>query len=255
MLVRDVILYFALKYKGDWNLIYKAIKDLEDIDVDEYDDLKKKLKANFITILDNEYPEKLKNISRPPYVLFYYGNIDLLNCNNTLAVVGSREISSYGKKATNKILNELKGEPLVLVSGLAKGTDTIAHKVALENEIPTIAILGTGIDTCYPQENFMLYDEIKEKGLLMSEYPFKESVPKEAFSFRNRIITGLSKFVFVPDIHERSGTLVSVRYALSQGKDIFTLPYPIFEDNLANKLIQEGAKLITSGEDIVEEFE
>ena len=254
MLVRDIIIYFSLKYKGNFTSIYEAINRLEPADEKEYEVLKSKVKCGMVTILDNEYPEILKTINKPPFVLYYYGDISLLKHRNILGIVGSRNINSYASSAVTKIINEMENKDFVIVSGLAKGVDSLAHKLALNNSISTIAVLGTGIEYCYPIENFDLYDNIKENGLVISEYPFRENVPQNAFPFRNRIITALSNWVFIPDAHKNSGSMISLRYALEQGKDIFTIPYSIFEDNIANTLIQEGAKLICKGEDIEEEF-
>lgn len=254
MQVNEILLYFSLKYKGDWENIFNAIKSLSPVDEEEFIRLKEKNKASYITIMDEEYPLELKNINRPPFVLYYYGNIDYLKYRNRLAVVGSREPSNYGERATRYILSQVIGEEVVFISGLAKGIDSIAHTIALEKRIPTIAVLGTGIDYCYPKENFWIYEKIKQEGLILSEYPYKDTVSKDSFSQRNRIITGISSFVFAPDIKDRSGTLVSIRYALAQDKDVFVLPYSIFEENVSNRLIQDGAKIIIDAISIMEEF-
>lgn len=254
MQVREVMLYFSLKYKGVWEDIYEAIKSFVPIDEEEFKLLKEKNEASYVTIVDEEYPKSLKNINRPPFVLYYYGKYEYINYMNTMAVVGSREPSQYGIKATQSVLSRVNGNEVVFVSGLARGIDTIAHKIALENNIPTIAVLGTGIDYCYPKENYELYEDIKKYGLILSEYPYKENVSNKNFSQRNRIITGISRFVFAPDVKDHSGTLISIRFALAQDKDVFVFPCSIFEDSIANKLIQDGAKLIIEPIDIIEEF-
>ncbi len=251
----DVILYFSYKYDGNWNLIHDAFLRKENIDWDKINEIKKNIKCSYVTIMDKgRYPEFLYQISKPPFILYYYGNLNLVNNDNILGVVGPREPCDYSLKTTKKIIEGLEAEDCVIISGMAKGIDTMAHLTALNNNIPTIAVLGTGIDSVYPKENFELYERIKMDGLILSEYPEKVEVTKDSFSFRNRIITGISHFVFIPEVKKYSGTNVSLKYALNQGKDIFTLPYFISEDNLCNSLIQDGAKLIISSKDIIEEF-
>lgn len=254
MNVREIICYFAIKYKGDWDKIKEAFTKMEKIDDEEIIKKVESLKCNYITLMDEDYPRCLKNIYKPPFILFYYGDINLLKYKHYLGVVGSRDYSSYGEKATLSLLSGLKNLNPVIVSGLAYGIDTIAHKCALENDFKTIAVLGTGIDYCYPKENYRLYDEIKQKGLLISEYPFKECVSRNTFANRNRIIVGLSQKILIPEVKQNSGTLISVRFALNDGKDIFVVPHSIFDNDFGNTLIQEGAKLVSSSKDIVEEF-
>lgn len=158
------------------------------------------------------------------------------------------------KKSLKKVIQELQSQ-LVIVSGLAKGIDTTAHLTAIETKAPTIAILGSGIDLCYPKENQKIYDYIKENGLLISEYPLDTAPNQYHFPTRNRLIAALSKATLVVEASEKSGTAYTIQAALEFGKDILCIPHSIFsEHHYTNRLIREGATLIEKGQDILEEF-
>jgi hypothetical protein len=158
---KEVLGYLSIKHSGDWVKVYNSIKAKESISTAEVEQVISECKNNFITILDEEYPEFLKNIYRPPLVLFYKGDISLLKEKRLLAVVGTREPSSYGVFATEKIISELD-KNIVIVSGLARGIDATAHKYAMNNGLKTVAFLGCGINYIYPAENFKLYKDIEE---------------------------------------------------------------------------------------------
>lgn len=248
---RECLCYFAMLYKGDWDDIYNAILKHEEINEETYKDLFSKLKANYITLLDKEYPQFLKNIYKPPFVLFYYGDLSLIKDESKLiGIVGSRNYSQYGKRATKEIVSDLKNK-YIIVSGLAKGIDAIAHESAIENGGKTVAILGCGIDTCYPSENYYLYKEIKKNHLLMSEYPFAQESTPVNFPIRNRIVVGLSKALIVAEAYQMSGTLISVRLALETGKTVMCIPYQIGLNSMCNELIKEGAFLVENSRDII----
>lgn len=245
-----LLAYLAIKYKGDWDLIYNAIITKEMYERSVIDEEISKLKCKFVTALDNDYPFQLKNIYKAPFVLFYYGDITLAqNMNRCLAVVGSRNASDYGLKMTRKILEGLCPEKII-VSGMAVGIDAEAHRSAIRNFGKTIAVLGCGIDYCYPSENLDLYLELKENHLILSEIPNKEFRPIETFAFRNRIITGLCKGVLVPEIHPKSGTNISVNFALQQDREIMIVPYRADENSESNRIIKQGANLVESAEDV-----
>jgi DNA processing protein len=198
---------------------------------------------------DKEYPETLLQLSDPPKCLYCLGDVSLLK-NRCIGIVGSRKFSDYGEKVTNKIINVLKGKDVVILSGLARGIDTIAHEAALRNNLKTIAVLGVGIERIYPKENFYLYQKIKKEGLIISEYPYKEVVCKNSFVLRNRLIAGLSTKLLVPELQDKSGTLITVRFALSFGKEILVVPTSIFSTTYNNQLIFQGATPILEGKDI-----
>ena len=250
--MKEVLIYFALKYKGDWKRIYEAINLKEEVEEKSIQEEIAKVKCNIVTIIDENYPKQLKNIYQPPFVLFYYGDLSLLDNHFILGIVGSREVSDYGKKSCNKIIDEIRKEDVVILSGLAKGIDSLAHEGAIRNNLKTVAVLGTGIDYCYPKENFYLYREIKKNGLLISEYPYKELVNKNSFALRNRLIAGLSSKIFVPDVQDKSGTIITIRFGLNYGKEILVLPCSIFESMYNNYLIFQGATPILDGKDIFE---
>lgn len=217
---RDIIAYLALKHNGDWDSIYKDIHDKAYAGSEEkIKEALEKLKCNYITIIDDEYPKCLKLNYKPPFILFYYGDITLLNnCENNVAVIGSRQCSSYGIEMTEKIVSSIARD-VTIVSGLARGIDSIAHKSAINSGGKTIAVLGSGIDYCYPKENRALYEEIKNNHLLLSEFPFMCEPNKENFPFRNRIIAALSKVVVVTEASYKSGTSTTVSWALELGKN------------------------------------
>ena len=250
---QDILLYFALKHLGDWDKIYTSIKNKDRFDDEEFISLKTKLKSFYVTIIDDSYPEYLRHSFKPPFVIFYYGDLDLLMLNNRITVVGSRDCSSYGEQATQIIVSELAKENYVIVSGLARGIDTIAHKAAIDAMGKTIAVLGSGIDYCYPKQNKALYDKIKNEHLLISEYPFDECASKDNFPKRNRLLAAIGNAVLVSEFKMPSGTSITISCALNLGKDIYCVPFPINKENSNNKLIKEGAILVTSAFDIMED--
>lgn len=253
---RKILIYLAIKYRGDWDAIYEAVKNRVLMKPQDIEDAVSTLSCNAITFFDKEYPEELKKIFRPPFVLFYEGNISLLNngIRNKIAIVGTREPSAYSISALEKIVEGLN-ENIVVVSGLAKGIDGYSHRFAIKYKRNTIAILGSGLDYCYPIENEDIYNEIKEKHLLMSEYPPGVVPSQDKFPARNRIIMGLSKVVFVPEAKRRSGSMITVALALDAGKDILCLPSNNYGDSGCNLCIKNGAHLVENADDINDFFD
>jgi DNA processing protein len=252
---RDIIIYLAVKYDGDWNAIYSAIKQKELVDQKEIDALLGQLKCQTVTIIDDNYPESLKKIYKPPFVLFYYGDLSFIDDEvRSLAVIGSRQPTNYGLTMGRTITSDLVKDRITIISGLAKGIDGLAHQVAIDEGGKTIAVLGSGIDRCYPKENLHLYQNIKQNHLLISEYPNHIAPNKDHFPWRNRIIAGLAQGVFVVEAKKQSGTLITVGYALYLGKDVYVLPHPANVDSSCNRLIKDGAILIESANDILEEM-
>lgn len=250
--MEELILYLALKYEGDFKKIYEALLKKEQVDEELKNELKKNLKANYTTIFSNDYPEALKSINCPPFVLFYYGNLDLLN-KKTIGVVGTHKVNNYGYQATQKFVKQLVEEEYVIISGMEQGVDTIAHQTAITHCGKTIAILGTGIDYCYPHENENLYTELKMKHLVMSEYPFMVNPNQRLFPFRNRIISGLSSSLLVTQAQLKSEVMITASYALEQGKEIYCVPERYDDYGGCNELIKNGAMLITNVKDITDE--
>jgi len=245
---KKLLLNLAVYYNGDWDQIYNHISQKleppEDIDDS---------KLNYITILDDDYPLSLKHSLKPPFVLFYKGNINLLKRKNLIGVSGSREVSEYGKIACKTIVSKLTRDNIVIVSGLAKGIDTIAHLTTITRHGETIAVIGNGLDIVYPLDNKGLVDDILDhNGLILSEYPLGVQPAPEHFPMRDRIIAGISDLLIIPECKEKSGTLITVQYAVADGKDIYVVPHPIDDNTYNNELIKQGAYCITSGEDILE---
>lgn len=179
---------------------------------------------DIISILDKKYPAILREIYNPPICLYIKGNKEILN-NHNIAIVGCRESSDYGRRIAQKFSNELVKQNINIVSGLAKGIDSYAHLGALYGKGKTIAVLGNGLDTIYPQENKYLAKKIIENnGAIISEYPLGTNPQKMNFPARNRIISGISKGILVVEAKKKSGTLITVDFALEQGRDVFVVP-------------------------------
>ncbi|MCI9016692.1 MAG: DNA-protecting protein DprA [Clostridia bacterium] len=232
-------------------LDYKYKKDLE-----KYIDYMKKYKIDVITIQDKEYPKKLKNIYSAPILLYTKGNKNILN-ESSISVIGCRQCSKYGEKIAKKISYELAKNKINIVSGLARGIDSFAHIGSLEAKGKTIAILGSGLDRIYPKENIYLYDSIiNSEGLILSEYIIGTPPNRLNFPERNRIVSGISNGTVVIEAKEKSGTLITVDFALEQGKEVFVVPGNITSETSkgTNNLIKQGAKLVTCVEDILEEY-
>jgi DNA processing protein len=207
-----------------------------------------------ITYQDELYPAKLMNIyDRPPF-LYVRGNLNKDDIN--IAVVGSRLASTYGKYTTEKISRELALKGLTIVSGMARGIDSVAHRGALTARGRTIAVLGSGLDVIYPPENKKLFTDIIQNGAVISEFP-PGTPPRSAnFPTRNRIISGMSYGVVIVEAGEKSGSLITARLALEQGREVFAVPGSIDSAGSrgTNKLIKQGAKLIENTDDILEEI-
>lgn len=224
---------------------------------------------DIIHIYENDYPQKLKEIYDFPISLYIKGNKEILNKNN-IGIVGCRECSNYGKETAKYFAYNLSKQNINIVSGLAKGVDSYAHLGNLstyyENEKnvnikktsrycgKTIAVLGNGLDTIYPKENIELANKIIEiGGAIISEYPCGTKIDKMNFPARNRIISGISSGIIVIEAKEKSGTLITVDFALEQGRDVFVVPGNINSINSVgtNDLIKQGAKMVTTYEDII----
>ena len=201
------------------------------------------------------YPALLNEIYDPPLVLYLKGKISLLN-KISVAVVGCRRASFSGLGQAGRISEGLSRRDICVVSGLARGIDTAAHKGALKGSGGTIAVLGSGLKCVYPPENKFLFDEISRNGILMSEFPLSTAVHKGNFPRRNRIISGLSLGVVVIEAAQRSGSLITANLALSQNREVFAMPGAANSINAkgTNKLIKEGAKLVENVDDIIEEL-
>jgi len=206
-----------------------------------------------LTLSDKTYPSRLRKIPDPPAKLYLKGSDLSLFNRPSIAVIGSRKNNDYGRNVTQKLVRELVENGFAIISGMARGIDTIAHEAALEAGGKTIAVLGSGIDVIYPRENGELYQMIQ---LVISEFPPGTKPLKENFPQRNRIVAGLANGVLVIEAAKRSGTLITARQAAEQGKDVFAVPGPITSPLSEGTawLIKQGAKLVYSVNDILEEF-
>jgi DNA processing protein len=215
-----------------------------------------KEKAFIVTACDYDYPRKLLEIDGAPCILYVRGSLENIN-NLCIAVVGSRKATGYGKWAAERFTRELSELGVNIVSGLAVGIDSVAHKTALKCGAKTAGVIACGIDVVYPKINEQLYNEIAEKGgAVITEYTFGMQPMPNNFHDRNRIISGLSDGVLVIEAQERSGTLITAGHAADQGREIFAVPGNI--DSIyskgTNSLIRDGAKITTTLDDIIEEI-
>ncbi len=216
--------------------------------------LQKEIKI--ITRIDKNFPKLLNQIPDPPIALYIKGSLQL-DFPRVIAIVGTRKPTFYGKQVTERFTRDLLMQGFTIISGMARGIDGIAHRTALDNQGKTIAVFGCGVDIIYPPEHKALYgDIIALGGSVISEVPPGHTVIKGLFPSRNRIISGLSLGVLVTEGAEKSGSLITSRYAAEQGREVFAVPGPITSYLSAGptKLIKEGAKLVTNVEDILEEL-
>ncbi|GMQ60465.1 DNA-processing protein DprA [Vallitalea sediminicola] len=263
---------YLLNYFDEPKNIWKAtdelseVKGLREIDrksiiesrnqekIIEYYNRINKNNIKFYSIDDDLYPENLKNIYDYPYGIYVKG--DLEEKLPIIAIVGARRCTEYGREVAKLFGRELAKMGIIIISGMARGIDTAAHKGALEGKGKTYAVLGSGVNICYPKENYKLMDDISHNGALISEFPVNQ-IPKPGnFPLRNRIISGISDGVLVIEAAGKSGSLITADQALEQGKDVYSIPGRI-TDKLSegtNNLIKMGAKMVTNIDDILEEI-
>ncbi|MCR4998772.1 MAG: DNA-processing protein DprA, partial [Lachnospiraceae bacterium] len=203
-----------------------------------------------------DYPMRLRRVVDAPYGLFYYGDLSLVN-NKTVGMVGARRCTAYGRCMSEQFAEHLAKQGVVIVSGMARGVDGASHRGALRGNGSTVAVLGGGVEFCYPRENYEIYQQLKSSGLILSQYCPGTQPQARFFPMRNRIISGLSDAVFVMEARERSGSLITVDFALEQGKDIYALPGRITDDMSGgcNHLIRQGAGILLTPEQAWEELQ
>lgn len=210
-----------------------------------------------IDVNDVKYPRRLRNILNFPTEIYAAGNIELLNAEYTVGMVGSRKCTEYGRRVTNEFAKALSQKKICIISGMAMGIDGIAHNAAIEEQGKTVAVLGGGFNHIYPQENEWLFHKILENGgCIISEYSPDTEAAKKNFPIRNRLISGLSDAVLVVEASYRSGSSITAKYAVAQEKKVFAIPSNIYSSagQGANRLIQEGAILVTSSDQILEDM-
>jgi DNA processing protein len=224
----------------------------------EYLTALKKKNVSFLTLADTLYPHSLREVPLSPFVLYLRGNDTIFQeSERYIGIVGTRKITGYGTQVTELITEELVFGGCVIVSGLALGVDAVAHKTTLAAGGKTIAVLGSGVDICHPSSNRVIYDAIiSQGGTVVSEYPLGEPPSKGSFPSRNRIIAGLSEGIVVTEGASDSGALITARDALSFNRRVYAVPGPITSmlSKGPNSLLAEGAKLVTSGKDILDDL-
>lgn len=235
--------------------IANKIHSLKKEDLDRELKLAKKFGLKILTPDDAAYPENLKSIYDPPIALYVKGQI-LPQDKFSLGIVGSRRASYYGLSSAEKFARELAEKSFTIVSGMARGIDTAAHKGTLRAGGRTLAIIGSGFNYLYPPENRELAEEIAKNGAVISEFPVNMQPLPQNFPQRNRVISGLSLGLLVVEAAQNSGALITADFALEQGREVFALPGKVDSNTSfgTNELIKQGAKLVSSAQDILEEF-
>jgi len=210
--------------------------------------------CRIVTYSDNEYPPLLREIPDPPPYLYVKGQLG--NCTQSIAVVGSRKATRYGISMAEQLAAELANAGFSVISGMARGIDTAAHKGALSVQGETVAVLGSGLSVIYPSENRSLADRISESGAVISEFPLDEEPNAYNFPKRNRIIAGMTLGTVVVEAEGRSGSLITARLAGEQGREVFAVPGNINSkaSTGAHNLLKQGAKLVATAQDVIEEF-
>ena len=235
--MRNKIAAYAQKYQGDWSRIAKAIASEEEIE-------SVPMNLNFVTIVDQEYPECFRKLRFPPWILYYEGDLSLIG-QPALVIVGSRQLCFYASKMIERLVKANCEK--VIVSGLAKGADTKAHQCAIR----TIGVLGCGLDVAYPKENRLLIEWMKKHQLVISEYPPSTAPMKHHFPWRNRLIAALADNVVAVQAKIKSGTSTTIMHANELSKPVYCVPYSL--DNPygegCNAFIAQGAQILLSADE------
>ncbi|MGE8125244.1 DNA-processing protein DprA [Staphylococcus capitis] len=215
---------------------------------------KKNLK--FLTYFDKNYPQLLKEIYDFPYIIFYKGNKQLFNYPHTLAVIGSRKSTSYTTQALEYLFPSFKQLKMTIISGLAYGADSVAHQVALKNQLSTIGVLGFGHSYHYPKSTFKTRESVEREGLVISEYPPHSPISRYKFPERNRLISGLARGLLITEAEEISGSQITVDCALEQNRNVYVLPGSMFNPMTKSNLLrlQEGAQVVLDESSILSDY-
>ncbi len=236
---------------------FATLEDKSLTEVNEILGNTERLGIRILTLHDAIYPQRLRNIYDPPVLLYYKGMLPQFDDEAVIAVVGTRDATPYGIQATEKLSYGMAQQGALIVSGLARGIDSAAHRAALRAGGKTTAVLGSGIDVIYPAENRYLYEDVAASGALISEYPPGTPPAGKHFPQRNRIISGLSVAILVTEAPEKSGALITAAAALDQGREVFAVPGQIDAPMSVgcNRLIRDGAGLAAESWDILENFQ
>jgi len=237
------------------SVCHEIVNYRENIFIDREMELIERHNCDVITIEDDTYPFNLKNIYDPPPIIYIKGEINPNN-SRAISVVGSRNATQYGKSVAEWISNQLASQGIMVISGMAHGIDTAAHNGALDFGGNTIAVVANGLDIVYPPENIRLYERIINSGAVISELPMGTKPHRAHFPKRNRIISGMSLGTIIVEASSKSGALITADFALEQGREVFAVPGQIFSEPSkgTHELIKQGAKLVDSIEDIINEL-
>lgn len=242
---REKLIQYAIANQGDWTKITNAIRN--HVPVEYHDPM-----TDCMTIYDEIYPDSLRQLRYPPWVIFYMGDISLLK-ERMITIVGSRELNEYGKEMT-RYTSKCLAKKYIIVSGLAKGADALAHETAILQHAKTIGVIASGFHYEYPKCNKRLYTEMKQNHLILSEYPYYTKIQKHHFIYRNRILAALGEKCIVTSSKIKSGTMLTVNEAMNLGKEVWCYPY-LFNDKYGqgnNKLINDGAMILYEKEQLLE---
>jgi len=250
---KDILIALSIKYKGDFDKMVGAIKAKEALAEADVGKAVASLKCKAVTILDDDYPAQFKQSPKPPLCIFYHGDINLIKDEKAcISYVGDRSASAYGLKTAEDLATAAAKNDLVLVSGFSRGIGFKAMKAAFDAGGKVVGVLPCGIDTCYPVSSKELCEELKTKGLVISEYPLKTVTTAANFPMRNRLIAAISHTLIVGEAAEKSGSLITVSYALGMGKEVGCVPFPAGTHSACNMLIKEGAYLIDGPDDLID---
>ena len=255
---RELLLALSYMHQGEWKEMYEDIYQHRPLSQEEIDEAKRNITTPYVTILDEDYPEPLKQSYYPPFLLYYYGNLDLLKKKYRLTAIGTRTPTLYQSDTSYSLLKEVEEHfhnDLVILSGMAKGIDQSCMRAAMDQNAPAVSILGSGIDYPYPKENNGLYDYCKKEGLILSEYPLDSRPKPEHFVFRNRLLATLSMVVYCGGGKNRSGSMSTIQKAIEAGREICCLPCNVTGDDMTNSLLKDGASSILCASDLIEVLE
>lgn len=248
---RDLLIYLSLIHDGSYRKIVDAIRTNAEYDPETVEKEVRALKCKTVTYMDDDYPACFNTAICPPLVLYYYGNLELLqDIGQTVTIVGARDASEHALNETRRLSKELAEDGYVIISGLAQGIDTSAHEGAVKYG-KTVAILGNGLNRFYPYKNKDLQNEIRRSGLVITEYPPDVPPNQRNFPARNRLIAAAGNATLAMEAAIQSGTAITVSFALHYGRSVGCLPGRPNENPLGNTLIKEGAALIESKEDVI----
>ena len=250
----DVLVYLNEMYQADWNAINDVIHRRAPLSAtpEEIEAFAASLPTRYVTLGDPDYPQSLSQGYKPPWVLYYQGNLDLIkDIDRAATFVGARKCGDYGRKMARELAEGVAKQGVAVVSGLAAGIDSECLKAALPFG-KAVAVLGNGLNKFYPSANEELQKEIARTGLLLSEYPFECPPTAKHFPLRNRILAALGKVTVVIEAQQHSGTMITAAFAAALGRDIGAVPFHADEESSCNGLIREGAALVEKPEDVLD---